>query len=60
MQKLAHLADIMKGEMEKEGASAPVAVASVCKGIGPGGCSGTRAPSGHAGTLADVCEIGFG
>lgn len=25
----------------------PITVASVCKGIGPGGCSDTQAPSGH-------------
>lgn len=46
--------------MEREGASLPITVASVWKGISPGGCSGTRAPSGHSGTLAGVCKVGFG
>lgn len=46
--------------MEREGEALPIRVASVCKGIGPEGCSGTLAPSGHSGTLAGFCKVGFG
>lgn len=47
LERLAHLAGFMKGAMEREGTSLPITVASVCKGIGPGGCRDTQAPSGH-------------